>query len=107
MNDTRYTLAAVAQCVYPASGATATLKRFNEDFVVTELPLQRPSGEGEHLWLEVREEQVPTPPSSRSSWPRAAGLRDVDVGHAGLKGPPRRHPQWVQHPSAGKVRRPT
>lgn len=38
---------------YPVSGASATLKRFNEDFLVTELPLQLPSGEGEHIWLDV------------------------------------------------------
>ena len=44
---------------YPASGASATLKRLNEDFIVTELPLQLPSGAGEHLWLEVEKIQKP------------------------------------------------
>ena len=38
---------------YPATGASATLKQHNEDFVVNELPLQLPSGEGEHLWLDI------------------------------------------------------
>ena len=38
---------------YPASGARATLKALNEDFIVTELPLQLPCGTGEHLWLDV------------------------------------------------------
>ena len=39
--------------VYPPSGASATLKRLNEDFTVIELPLQLPSGEGEHVWLDI------------------------------------------------------
>ena len=38
---------------YPASGARATLKALNEDFIVTELPRQLPGGEGEHIWLDI------------------------------------------------------
>ena len=69
---------------YPASGASATLKRFNEDFVVTELPLQPPDGEGEHLWLEVEKNGANTAFVAQQL-AAAAGVPDRDVGHAGLK----------------------
>jgi tRNA pseudouridine13 synthase len=69
---------------YPASGASATLKRLNEDFIVTELPLQPPPARANTSgWTSRR--TVPTPPSSRSSWPRPPGCRTWDVGYAGLK----------------------
>ena len=45
---------------YPASGARATLKALNEDFIVTELPLQLPGGTGEHLWLDVEKNGATT-----------------------------------------------
>lgn len=69
---------------YPASGGRATLKRFNEDFVVTELPLQPPSGEGEHLWLEVEKNGANTVFVAQQL-AQAAGVQERDVGYAGLK----------------------
>jgi tRNA pseudouridine13 synthase len=69
---------------YPPSGATATLKSLNEDFVVTELPLQPPSGEGEHLWLEVEKNGANTAFVAQRL-AQAAGVQEVAVGHAGLK----------------------
>ena len=53
MTDAQYTSLPQWPSAYPASGATATLKHLNEDFIVTELPLQLPSGAGEHIWLEI------------------------------------------------------
>lgn len=53
MNDVRYTTLPQWPHAFPASGASATLKRLNEDFVVTERRLQLPCSEGEHLWLDV------------------------------------------------------
>lgn len=53
MTDTPYTPLPPCPPAYPSTGATATLKHLNEDFTVTELPLQLPSGAGEHLWLDV------------------------------------------------------
>jgi tRNA pseudouridine13 synthase len=66
------------------SGASATLKSRNEDFVVTELPLQPPGGEGEHLWLEVEKNGANTAFVAQRL-AEAAGVPDRDVGHAGLK----------------------
>ena len=69
---------------YPASGASATLKSLNEDFVVTEVPLQLPSGEGEHLWLDVEKTGANTAFVAQQL-AEAAGVQEKDVGYAGLK----------------------
>ena len=84
MNAPRYTTLPQWPTAYPASGASATLKSVNEDFVVTELPLQTPSGEGEHLWLEVEKNGANTAFVAQRL-AEAAGVQDVAVGHAGLK----------------------
>lgn len=84
MTDAQYTTLPLWPHAYPASGASATLKARNEDFIVTELPLQLPSGEGEHLWLEVEKNGANTAFVAQQL-AVAAGVRDFDVGYAGLK----------------------
>ncbi|WP_310389996.1 tRNA pseudouridine(13) synthase TruD [Roseateles sp.] len=69
---------------YPASGASATLKGLNEDFSVTELPLQLPSGAGEHLWLDIEKNGANTA-FVANVLAEAAGVQEWDVGYAGLK----------------------
>lgn len=69
---------------YPDSGASATLKLLNEDFIVTELPLQLPCGEGEHLWLDVEKNGANTAFVAQQL-AEAAGVEERDVGFAGLK----------------------
>ena len=69
---------------YPRTGATATLKSLNDDFIVTELPLQLPSGEGEHLWLDVEKNGANTAYVAQQLVD-AAGVQERDVGYAGLK----------------------
>ena len=69
---------------YPASGAGAILKSRNADFLVTELPLQSPGGEGEHLWLEVEKNGANTGFVAQQL-AQAAGVQERDVGYAGLK----------------------
>ena len=69
---------------YPASGASATLKCLNEDFIVTELPLQLPSGEGEHIWLDIEKNGANTAFVAQQL-AEAAGVNEWDVGCAGLK----------------------
>ena len=68
----------------PGSGARALLKRFNEDFSVTELPLQPPCGQGEHLWLEVEKTGANTAFVAQQL-AAATGVPPRDVGYAGLK----------------------
>jgi len=84
MNAPRYTTLPQWPNAYPASGARATLKVLNEDFIVTELPLQPPSGEGEHLWLDIEKNGANTAFVAQRL-AEAAGVQDVDVGYAGLK----------------------
>ena len=84
MNDARYTTLPQWPTAYPASGASATLKRLNEDFIVTELPLHPPSGEGEHIWLHIEKNGANTAFVAQQL-AEAAGVQDVDVGYAGLK----------------------
>lgn len=69
---------------YPASGASATLKLLNEDFIVTELPQQLPSGEGEHIWLDVEKNGANTAFVAQQL-AEVAGVQERDVGYAGLK----------------------
>jgi len=84
MTDIRYTTLPQWPNAYPPSGARATLKRLNEDFIVTELPLQLPCGEGEHLWLDVEKNGANTAFVAQQL-AQAAGVQERDVGYAGLK----------------------
>jgi tRNA pseudouridine13 synthase len=84
MTDAQYTTLPQWPNAYPASGASATLKLLNEDFIVTELPLQLPSGEGEHLWLDIEKNGANTAFVAQQL-AEAAGVQEKDVGYAGLK----------------------
>ncbi|KQW45487.1 MULTISPECIES: tRNA pseudouridine(13) synthase TruD [unclassified Roseateles] len=84
MTDAQYTTLPQWPNAYPASGASATLKFLNEDFIVTELPLQLPSGEGEHIWLDVEKNGANTA-FVAEQLAEAAGVQERDVGYAGLK----------------------
>ncbi len=84
MTDAQYTTLPHWPNAYPASGASATLKRLNEDFIVTELPLQLPSGEGEHIWLDIEKNGANTAFIAQQL-AEAAGVHERDVGYAGLK----------------------
>lgn len=84
MSDYQYTTLPQWPKAYPASGACATLKRLNEDFIVTELPLQLPSGAGEHIWLDIEKNGANTAFVAKAL-AEAAGVQEWDVGYAGLK----------------------
>ncbi|MFM2120248.1 MAG: hypothetical protein RL722_1716 [Pseudomonadota bacterium] len=84
MSDTLYKTLPTWPHAYPVSRASATLKRQNDDFIVTELPLQLPSGEGEHIWLEVEKNGANTVFVAQQL-AEAAGVQERDVGYAGLK----------------------
>ncbi|TDP61320.1 tRNA pseudouridine(13) synthase TruD [Roseateles toxinivorans] len=84
MTDAQYTTLPQWPNAYPASGASATLKLLNEDFIVTELPQQLPSGEGEHIWLDVEKNGANTAFVAQQL-AEAAGVQERDVGYAGLK----------------------
>lgn len=84
MTEAHYTTLPPWPHAYPTSGASATLKSLNEDFIVTELPLQLPSGAGEHLWLDVEKNGANTAFVAQRL-AEAAGVEERDVGYAGLK----------------------
>ena len=84
MADAQYTTLPQWPSAYPASGASAILKLLNQDFVVTELPLQLPSGEGEHIWLDIEKNGANTAFVAQQL-AVAASVQERDVGYAGLK----------------------
>ncbi|MCB1316476.1 MAG: tRNA pseudouridine(13) synthase TruD [Leptospiraceae bacterium] len=55
-----------------------------EDFVVREVPLYEPCGEGDHVYLELTSTNWNTNDLKRQLC-RLFSVRDVDVGYAGLK----------------------
>jgi tRNA pseudouridine13 synthase len=68
-----------------------------EDFVVDELPLFAPSGSGEQLWVRVRKRLWTTPDMVRAV-AGAAGVRERDVGYAGMKDKHALTTQWLSLP---------
>ncbi|MFG6467251.1 tRNA pseudouridine(13) synthase TruD [Roseateles sp. BYS87W] len=84
MTEAAYTALPTWPRAYPDTGARATLKARNEDFLVTEQPLQLPSGAGEHLWLDVQKNGANTAFVAQQL-AAAAGVNEWDVGYAGLK----------------------
>lgn len=69
---------------YVSTGCSAGFKTVPEDFQVEELGCDVPVGEGEHLWVWVEKR------GANTAWvagqlARAAGIRERDVGFAGIK----------------------
>jgi tRNA pseudouridine13 synthase len=60
------------------------IKASPEDFVVEELPLYEPSGEGDHLYVRFTKRNLPTDAAVRAI-ARALRIDTRDVGVAGLK----------------------
>lgn len=69
---------------YPETAATAILKEQNTDFKVTELPLDLPCGEGEHVWLYIEKNGANTAWVAKKI-AQLARVKEGDVGYAGLK----------------------
>ncbi|SIT65816.1 tRNA pseudouridine13 synthase [Ectothiorhodosinus mongolicus] len=66
------------------SGFSAILRQSFSDFVVEECAATEPSGEGEHLWLWIEKHDLNTS-DVVSALARLSGLRQKDIGYAGLK----------------------
>jgi tRNA pseudouridine13 synthase len=69
-----------------------------EDFVVDELPLYEPSGEGAHTFVRVEKRMRNTEEVARAL-ARHAGVRSGDVGYAGRKDRMAVTRQWLSVPS--------
>lgn len=68
-----------------------------EDFVVDELPLYEPVGEGEHLYVRI-EKRGHTTHEVIDAIARAAGVHPRDVGSAGMKDKHAITRQWLSLP---------
>ena len=65
-------------------GIGGTIKRSEEDFIVEELPLYPPSGEGTHTYFCIEKHGLTTF-AAIDRVARALGERSRDIGYAGLK----------------------
>ena len=65
-------------------GIGGLIKERPDDFVVEELPLYPPCGEGEHTFFEIRKVGLPTFEAVRLI-ARALGVSPTRIGYAGLK----------------------
>ncbi len=65
-------------------GTGGIIKETPEDFLVTEIPLYFPCGEGEHTYVEIEKRGLTTLDAMRCI-ARALGISDRDMGYAGLK----------------------
>lgn len=65
-------------------GIGGEIKSRPEDFVVEEIPLYEPSGEGTHVYFRMQKKGLATMPAIRELG-RALGRKNHDFGYAGLK----------------------
>jgi tRNA pseudouridine13 synthase len=65
-------------------GTGGFIKETVEDFIVTEIPLYLPCGDGEHAYLEIEKRGVTTLEAVRRI-SRSLGISERDIGYAGLK----------------------
>ena len=79
------------------AGTGGSIKRDSEDFVVEEIPLYEPDGEGEHLYLWIEKRNLTTFEAVRRL-AREFGVRERDIGYAGLKDARAVTRQWISVP---------
>jgi len=80
---------------------TATYKTEPEDFIVEEIPNFTPSGDGEHALLHIQKRNENTPWLAKQL-ARLAGIKNMDVGFAGMKDRHAVTTQWFSVRLAGK-----
>ena len=65
-------------------GIGGCIKVYPEDFIVEEIPLYLPSGQGQHIYAEIEKKGLSTYAAVRKI-ARALNIPPKDVGYAGLK----------------------
>jgi tRNA pseudouridine13 synthase len=65
-------------------GTGGIIKEKAEDFLVAEIPLYQPCGEGEHTYVEIEKTGITTLEAIRRI-SRALGVQERDIGYAGMK----------------------
>jgi len=71
-----------------------------EDFVVEEMSAYEPSGAGEHLYVRVKKTSLTTP-ECIGIIARASGVREREIGSAGMKDKHAVTTQWLSLPARG------
>ncbi|MFC4452972.1 tRNA pseudouridine(13) synthase TruD [Deinococcus sonorensis] len=84
-------------------GTGGRVRELAQDFQVDELPLYRPSGEGEHLYLHLEKTGHTTAHLMRELSSQL-GLRPKDIGAAGLKDRHAVTTQWLSLPAKAERR---
>ncbi|ATH07444.1 hypothetical protein BIY24_05655 [Halobacteriovorax marinus] len=69
------------------------IKESAEDFIVEEIPLYLPSGEGQHIYLLIRKRELTTADIERELT-SIFNISDKDIGYAGLKDKKAITTQW-------------
>lgn len=85
--DTQHDLQAQGSLPYltaDLSGVGGEIKRFDEDFVVEEIPAYAPSGAGTHVYFAIEKRGLPTLAAIQHI-ARALGRQPRDIGYAGMK----------------------
>src|SRR5687768_12862031 len=80
-----------------APGIGGVLRTSDADFVVDEVPAYLPSGVGEHVFARIEKRGLTTP-QAVAAIARALGVRDRDVGVAGMKDRHAVTTQWISLP---------
>lgn len=85
-------------------GLGGLLRVLPEDFAVVEIPSYEPSGEGEHLYLEVTKTDLTTP-AMAGALAQALGVPLSEIGYGGLKDRRAVTTQRVSVPASAEVSR--
>ena len=83
-------------------GARAVIRETNDDFRVTEVLSFTPSGEGEHVYLEVQKDGITTLEAAQRL-ARAASVHPKSIGFCGLKDRHAVTSQWFSVQPRGSV----
>ncbi|MEM7501440.1 MAG: tRNA pseudouridine(13) synthase TruD [Pseudomonadota bacterium] len=83
-------------------GARAMIRETNDDFRVTEVLSFTPSGEGEHVYLEVEKDGITTLEAAQRL-ARAASVHPKSIGFSGLKDRHAVTSQWFSVQPRGRV----
>ena len=78
-------------------GTGGTLRARDEDFVVDEEPAYLPSGTGDHVFVRIEKRGLATPVAV-TQLARALGVKDRDIGVAGMKDRHAVTTQWLSLP---------
>ena len=86
-------------------GIGGQLKVRLEDFMVDEIPLYQPSGQGTHTYLKIQKRSIATMPAIEKI-SKALGIKRRDIGFAGLKDARAVTTQWIsiEHIDVEKIK---